>query len=122
MGRPLAHPWAAPPRPPPALPSLTSGHVTGTEEEGGGKEGEAIEGDGREGLSRAQGIQQPDEQTADAEVDGPTVRDHPVVAMHGRCRIRLHTLERDGVMLAMRGSTYGRARGPGACSVPLLGR
>lgn len=40
-----------------ALPSLTSGHITGTEEEGGREESEAIKGDGREGLSRAQGIQ-----------------------------------------------------------------
>lgn len=64
-----------------ALPSLTSGHVTGTEEEGGGKECEAVEGDGREGLSRAEGIQQPDEQTADAEVNGPAVCNHPVVAL-----------------------------------------
>lgn len=60
---------------------LTSGHVTGAEEEGGGEEREAIKRDGREGLSGAQGIQQPDEQTADAEVDRPAVRDHPVVAL-----------------------------------------
>lgn len=69
------------PRATAALPSLTSGHVTGTEEEGGREECEAVEGDGWEGLSRAQGIQQPDEQTADAEVDRPAVCNHPVVAL-----------------------------------------
>lgn len=49
--------WASLPGATAALPSLTSGHITGTEEEGGGEESEAIKGDGREGLSRAQGIQ-----------------------------------------------------------------
>lgn len=39
-------PWATS-----MLPNLTSGHVTGTEEEGGGEEREAVQGDGWEGLS-----------------------------------------------------------------------
>lgn len=39
-------PWATS-----TWPSLTSGHVPGTEEEGGGEEREAIQGDGWEGLS-----------------------------------------------------------------------
>lgn len=52
---PQATPWpsvgASLPGAVPALPNLTSGHVTGTEEEGGGEEREAVQGDGREGLS-----------------------------------------------------------------------
>ena len=72
------------------LPGLTSGHVTGTKEERGGEQREAIEGDRREGLRGAQSVQQPDEQTADAEVDGPAVRDDPVVAL-GRGPVRRRT-------------------------------
>ena len=49
-----------------------------TKEERGGEQREAIEGDRWEGLRGAQSVQQPDEQTADAEVDGPAVRDDPV--------------------------------------------
>lgn len=39
------------PRATSTLPDLTGGHVTGTEEEGGGEEREAVQGDGGEGLS-----------------------------------------------------------------------
>lgn len=78
---PRAHPPDSLPWANPALPRLTSGHVSGTEEEGGREEREAIQGDWWEGLSCAQGVQQPDEETADAEVDRPAVCNHPVVAL-----------------------------------------
>lgn len=73
---PNSLPWVNP-----ALPRLTSGHISGAEEEGGREEREAVEGDWWEGLSCAQGVQQPDEETADAEVDRPAVCNHPVVAL-----------------------------------------
>lgn len=43
------------------LPCLTSGHISGAEEERGREEREAVERDRWEGLSGPQGVQQPDE-------------------------------------------------------------
>lgn len=43
------------------LPCLTSGHISGAEEERGREEREAVERDRWEGLSGTQGIQHPDE-------------------------------------------------------------
>lgn len=75
-------PFLGPPsRLTPLLPCLTSGHISGAEEERGREEREAIQRNRWEGLSSPQGIQQPDEQTADAEVHRPAVCNHPVVAL-----------------------------------------
>lgn len=48
-----------------------------------GEEGDAVEGEGLQVARAPSQVEHPDMSTAQAEVDGPTVHDDPVMALMG---------------------------------------
>lgn len=60
---------------------LTNKHVSDTEQEVSGEEGDTIEREGLQASRAPRQVKYPDHHTAQAEVDGSTVHNDPVMAL-----------------------------------------
>lgn len=61
--------------------SLTDEHVSGTEQELSGEEGDAVQGEGLQAAGAPRQVKHPDEDAAQAEVHRPAVHNDPVVTL-----------------------------------------